>query len=145
MFNICTKLIKKKTVILITIFNPASDVILWTDSTTVLSWLRSDSCRYKVFIGTRIAEIQDMTLGSNWRYVNTTDNPADDLTRGKTLLELRKSQRWSQGPRFLQHSNYWPSLPELAAHDDRDELKNNHSVEMHVLSSLNLTFPILRV
>ncbi len=44
-------------------------------------------------------------------------------------LELRKSQRWSQGPRFLQHPNYWPSLSELAAPDDRDELKNNHSVE----------------
>ncbi|XP_052443245.1 uncharacterized protein LOC127984578 [Carassius gibelio] len=103
---------------------PASDIILWTDSTTVLSWLRSESCRYKVFVGTRIAEIQDMTLESNWRYVNTTDNPADDLTRGKTLLELSKSQRWSQGPQFLhQHPSSWPSLPEFAAPDDHDELK----------------------
>lgn len=34
-----------------------SRVILWTDSTTVLMWIQSDSCRYKVFVGTRIAEI----------------------------------------------------------------------------------------
>ncbi len=75
------------------------------------------------------------------------DNPADDLTRGKTLLELSKSQRCSQGPWFLhQHPNSWPSLPELATPDDRDELKKNYnSVEMHVLSRLNLTSPILRV
>lgn len=50
----------------------SDDIILWTDSTTVLNWLRSDSCRYKVFVGTRIAEIQDVTLMSNWRYVNNT-------------------------------------------------------------------------
>ncbi len=36
---------------------PLQSVTLWTDSTTVLSWLTSDSCRYKVFVGTRIAEI----------------------------------------------------------------------------------------
>ncbi|XP_005167247.1 uncharacterized protein [Danio rerio] len=103
---------------------PARDVVLWTDSTTVLSWLKSDSCRYKVFVGTRIAEIQDLALESCWRYVNTADNPADDLTRGKTLVELTKSQRWSQGPQFIhQHPDTWPSLPELAAPDDHDELR----------------------
>ncbi|KAI2652441.1 3-dehydroquinate synthase [Labeo rohita] len=29
-----------------------SQTILWTDSMTVLEWIQSDSCRYKVFIGT---------------------------------------------------------------------------------------------
>lgn len=36
-------------------------VTLWTDSTTVLSWLTSDSCRFKVFVCTRVAEIQTLT------------------------------------------------------------------------------------
>lgn len=31
---------------------------LWTDSTTVLSWLKSESCRFKVFVGSRVMEIQ---------------------------------------------------------------------------------------
>ncbi|KAJ8364831.1 hypothetical protein SKAU_G00136620 [Synaphobranchus kaupii] len=48
---------------------------LWTDSTTVLTWLQSESC----------------------------SNPADDLTRGKTLQELSKHSRWSQRPNFLKH------------------------------------------
>nr|XP_055038153.1 uncharacterized protein LOC129426051 [Misgurnus anguillicaudatus] len=30
------------------------NVVFWTDSTTVLAWLQSDSCRYKVFVGTRV-------------------------------------------------------------------------------------------
>lgn len=35
--------------------------VMWTDSTTMLTWLRSESCRFKVFVGTRIAEIQELT------------------------------------------------------------------------------------
>lgn len=34
---------------------------LWSNSTTVLTWLNSKSCRYKVFIEARIAEIQKLT------------------------------------------------------------------------------------
>lgn len=35
--------------------------VLWSDSTTVLTWLHSQSCRYQVFVGTRVAELQDQT------------------------------------------------------------------------------------
>lgn len=62
------------------------DVILWTDSTTVLTWITSDSCRYKVFVGTRVAEVQELTDVRAWRYVDSGNNPADDITRGKKLL-----------------------------------------------------------
>lgn len=62
--------------------------VLWTDSMTVLEWIQSDSCRYKVFVGTRVCEIQELTDHRSWRYVNSQDNPADDITRGKTLQSL---------------------------------------------------------
>lgn len=62
-----------------------SKVVMWTDSTTVLAWITSESCRFKVFVGTRIAEIQELTSGCTWRYVDSHSNPADDLTRGRTL------------------------------------------------------------
>ncbi|KAK0134728.1 hypothetical protein N1851_029617 [Merluccius polli] len=38
-------------------------MILWSDSMTVLTWLKSESCRFKVFVGTRVAEIQELTEG----------------------------------------------------------------------------------
>ncbi|KAE8281784.1 hypothetical protein D5F01_LYC19167 [Larimichthys crocea] len=44
-----------------------SSITYWTDSTTVLTWLQSQSCRYKVFVGARVAGIQEMTEGSVWR------------------------------------------------------------------------------
>ena len=65
-----------------------SSVTLWSDSTTLLQWLQSESCRYKVFVGTRISEIQNLTEVKQWRYVDTANNPADDITRGKSLQYL---------------------------------------------------------
>ncbi|KAL0177742.1 hypothetical protein M9458_026636, partial [Cirrhinus mrigala] len=44
---------------------PIHSVILWSDSTTVLTWLKSSSCRYKVFEGTRVAEIQELTASAS--------------------------------------------------------------------------------
>ena len=85
---------------------------LWSDSLTVLEWIKSDSCRYKVFVGTRIAEIQELSEVTDWKYVNTSDNPADDLTRGKPLEALNSESRWLRGPDFLcRPSAEWPETP----------------------------------
>lgn len=49
---------------------PIGQVILWSDSTTVLHWLKTESCRYKVFLGTCVAEIQNLMDVANWRYMD---------------------------------------------------------------------------
>lgn len=74
---------------------------LWTDSTAALNWLKSESCRFKVLVGTRFAEIQELTQDHEERYVNSLSNPADDVTRGKTLAELIQPNQWAEGPAFL--------------------------------------------
>ncbi|KAG1930487.1 guanine nucleotide-binding protein G(I)/G(S)/G(O) subunit gamma-2 [Pimephales promelas] len=84
----------------------------WTDSTAILARLKSESYRFKVFVGTGIAEIRELTTECSWRYVDSSSNPADDLTRGKTLLQLSVPDRWSQGPSFLLESeSVWPVCP----------------------------------
>ncbi len=40
---------------------PLTNTVLWSDSTTVLSWLHSPSCRYKVFVANRVTEILELT------------------------------------------------------------------------------------
>lgn len=62
---------------------PIHQVTLWSDSTTVLTWICSESCRYKVFVANRITEILEHTTPEQWRYVDTGNNPADDITRGE--------------------------------------------------------------
>ncbi|KAJ7983948.1 hypothetical protein DPEC_G00368720 [Dallia pectoralis] len=99
---------------------------LWTDSTTVLTWLQSESCRFKVFVGTRVAEIQELTNCQAWRYVDSARNPADDITRGKTLQDLAKPNRWSQGPPFLlQDLEQWPVMPHTGTEEDTAELRKS--------------------
>ncbi|XP_035990994.1 uncharacterized protein LOC110367597 [Fundulus heteroclitus] len=91
---------------------PIRSCILWSDSATVLTWLSSDSCRYKVFVGTRVAEIQEMTGTSTWKFVPSKDNPADDITRGLTIQDISKGSRWTNGPEFLKLApDCWPHLP----------------------------------
>ena len=98
--------------------------VLWSDSTTVLTWLHSQSCRYKVFVGARVAEIQELTENCTWRYVDSASNPADDLTRGKTLEALIDPNRWSQGPPFLlQSPDAWPEQPSAEPLEDKAELR----------------------
>ena len=75
-----------------------------------------------------MAEIQELTDLHAWRYVDSSRNPADDLTRGKTLQELVRPNRWCQGPEFLQSSpEEWPILhpPNHSMLEDTTELKRS--------------------
>ncbi|XP_073722599.1 uncharacterized protein [Misgurnus anguillicaudatus] len=103
-----------------------NSVSLWTDSTTVLQWLNSESCRYRVFVGNRIAEIQELTDKCSWHYVSSADNPADDLTKGKPLQYLAAQNRWSQGPSFLlQDPKEWPVIPKPEVMEDKAEMRKS--------------------
>ncbi|KAL0153282.1 hypothetical protein M9458_051409 [Cirrhinus mrigala] len=101
-------------------------ISLWTDSTTVLQWLNSEFCRYRVFVGNRIAEIQELTDKCSWHYVGSADNPADDLTKGRPLQYLAAPNRWSQGPAFLlQDPKEWPAIPKSETRVDQVELRKS--------------------
>ncbi|KAK7912513.1 hypothetical protein WMY93_012724 [Mugilogobius chulae] len=67
---------------------------------------KSESCRFKVFVGTRVAEIQDLTAGDTWRYVESASNPADDISTSPDT---------------------WPQTPQLQTDETpTDELKKPH-------------------
>lgn len=89
---------------------PKERFIFCSDSTTVLQWLQSNSCRHKVFVGIRIAETRKLTNVEDWRYVERSLNPADNLTRGKTLSKLMQPQRWTLGPSFFASGQFLVAL-----------------------------------
>lgn len=56
--------------------------------------------------------------------MDTQDNPADDLTKGKPLLALADFSFCSQGPLFFQQSaEHWSVKPEHATVVGSSELK----------------------
>ncbi|XP_044182749.1 uncharacterized protein LOC114952001 [Acropora millepora] len=81
----------------------------WTDSTCVLRYLANDDRRYKVFVANRVAAIREQSSPSQWKYVNTKLNPADDASRGLSADAIIEDNRWIMGPAFLwMDEEAWP-------------------------------------
>ena len=78
----------------------------WSDSQVVLSYIKCESHRLKVFVANRVALIQASTTADQWRYIPTDENPADILSRGcspRVIPEI-----WATGPEFLScHRHNW--------------------------------------
>jgi hypothetical protein len=88
--------------------------VFWTDSTCVLKYIGNESTRFQTFVANRVSKIQDATELSQWKYVNTRSNPADDASRGLTAKELLEEERWLKGPDFLWKSReHWPNQEEM--------------------------------
>ncbi|XP_058817128.1 uncharacterized protein LOC131680430 [Topomyia yanbarensis] len=87
-----------------------SRIILWSDSTTVLSWIRTDPTKLMTFVSNRVIEIQELTKNIEWRHIGTHDNPADVISRGLMPCEIRACTLWWMGASLLsQNDNTWPT------------------------------------
>ena len=76
----------------------------WTDSQTVLKYLRSDSLRLLRFVENRVSYIRSHTDVSSWHYVAGSSNVADIASRGVSVSVFLKRNDWVYGPIFLQSS-----------------------------------------
>ena len=85
-----------------------TDRTLWTDSQCVLHWMKSHK-PLPVFVQNRLKEITSHK-DIKFRYVTTTQNPADLATRGVSTEELVNNQLWWHGPCWLgDQETKWPS------------------------------------
>ena len=58
-----------------------SQMMFWSDSTTAISWLKSDQKKYHQFVAFRVSEIFDTTDLDGWRWINGKLNVADEATK----------------------------------------------------------------
>ncbi|XP_076660987.1 uncharacterized protein LOC143364626 [Halictus rubicundus] len=88
--------------------------VLWSDSRTALLWIRDNPRSLQTFVAHRVTEINDMTNLTDWKWLPSDINPADDATmRAKKGLD--ESHRWFRGPDFLRlHESEWPEQVPLA-------------------------------
>lgn len=83
----------------------------WTDSLTVLKWLRSDACSFKAFFSFRVEEIAETTDIKIWRYVPTALDVADYAIRNSQDFTI--SPRWFTLHIFCFRIQTSPTLPTL--------------------------------
>ncbi len=57
--------------------NTFSQIVFWTDSMTVIRYIRNTTTRYQTFVANRLSIIPDGSIPDQWRYVRSEDNPAD--------------------------------------------------------------------
>lgn len=107
----------------------------WTDSTIVLSWLKAEPNRLKIFVANRVTKILEITKSSaiTWYHVPTKLNPADLISRGVKPNQLKDKDLWWHGPEFLRYDqSSWPSSS-FSNPDVIPELKEIQSVSLTTL------------
>ena len=81
---------------------------LWTDNQCVLQWIMSKN-PLTTFAQNRVKEITEKK-DISFRYVITSQNPADLASRGVSAQDLDKCELWWLGPKWLQDSEKtWPT------------------------------------
>ena len=94
--------------------------VFWSDSTTILQWLRTDAREKQMFVANRLAEIGELTKVDEWRWVPTKMNPADDATR-ESNKPMLSTDRWLVGPEFLLgHPDSWPNQKIIQKSEKRE-------------------------
>ena len=66
-----------------------SQITYWTDSTTVLSYIKSQGTRFHTFVSNRVAEIKEVSDPETWP------------SRGLSAQDLLQDSQWINGPNFL--------------------------------------------
>ena len=97
---------------------------MWNDSTTVLKCICNTSSRFQPFVANRLSIIHEYTSPDEWRYVNTSSNPADLASRGLMPNKLDQANLWFRGPDFIwQNEDTWPVPFELPVVNKATDLK----------------------
>lgn len=102
--------------------------LFWTDSMTVLKYIENDAARYKTFVANRVSLIREASKPSQWKFVNSSENPADHVSRGLTAENLMRCENWMPGPSFLKRPcKEWPVRTDQASSlsEEDPEIKGN--------------------
>ena len=108
------------------------DVFYWTDSMAVLRYIWNTSTLFHTYVANRLAVIHEGSDTSQWRYVPSEVNVADDVSRGLQVDQLVMSKRWINGPEFLwSDTQVWPEQPTRSNVPDKDlEVKTTNVADV---------------
>ena len=122
----------------------SSEVMYWSDSQIVLSWLYSNK-QLQQFVRTRVHKIQELTSSQTWRFCPTSMNPADLITRGVSTIRFNdKKKLWFEGPPWLSEpEEQWPPYPQNLFHEELQSLQieivTNVADDPNILNIIDVT------
>ncbi len=102
----------------------------YTDNKVALGYIYNDVKRFRVFVANRVQKIRSYSSKEQWSYVNTKENPADDASRGLSLKQSSKVQRWLNGPSLLYKKEINRDMESASAEvsdDDPEVVKSVHT------------------
>lgn len=102
---------------------PFQKVMLWSDSTIVLAWLRKPPSSLQTFVRNRVAEIQTNTSEYQWSHIRSEFNPADLVSRGQLPEALSRNSLWWDGPSFLTRPEYETEMIYDVSDEEIPEMK----------------------
>lgn len=110
----------------------------WTDSAIVLAWIKNSPTKWKTFVANRVAQIQQLLTTSQWRHIQSSENPADCASRGIFPAELKNHNLWWTGPSWLaKPESTWPTS-KIDIETTNFDAKRNSSAQftsLHVLTT----------
>ena len=74
---------------------------MWSDSTTVIQWIRSSNVKEPTIVANCVAERLDSSTVDEWHYIAGLKNAVDLGTRGISFDDVSRSN-WIQGPNWLK-------------------------------------------
>ena len=107
----------------------------WTDSQVVLSYINSNLKRFKTFVANRVQLIKENSDVSQWMYIESKFNPADDISHGLSASNQEKVKRWVTCPEFL-----WKDESSWVNSGDKETLevnKDNPEVKKTATANIN--------
>ena len=78
-----------------------NQVFLWSDSSTILKYLKNEKANFGQYIMHRSNEITNNSNLQDWRYIPSDLNVADNCSGGTKFNDLSNKHRWIIGPSFL--------------------------------------------
>ena len=71
----------------------------------MLNYIRDEHSNFGVYVAHRINEILENSSVSQWHYIPSNMNVADDAIRGISFKQFGTNSRWFTGPNFLLNVN----------------------------------------
>ena len=102
-----------------------SKLYFWSDSKTVLKFIRNENTRFPTYVMHRTNEIRSSIDISDWHFVPGKLNISDNCTRPTTFENIAKDNRYLNGPPFLYESLERVLKFEEIKEEEKNQVENN--------------------